>query len=50
MLASGQMLENGDNDDTDRGAWRRGTLFDEKIDPARTCEQAKVPDGYCYCK
>ncbi|KAG0290543.1 hypothetical protein BGZ97_006150, partial [Linnemannia gamsii] len=45
MLASGQMPEYGDNDDTDGGAWRKGTLFDEEIDPTRTCEQAKIPEG-----
>lgn len=50
MLASGQMPEYGDNDDTDGGAWRKGTLFDEEIDPTRTCEQAKIPEGYCRCK
>ncbi|KAF8942147.1 hypothetical protein BGZ47_006778 [Haplosporangium gracile] len=43
MLASGQMPEYGDDDDVDEGAWRKGTLFDEELDPARTCEQAKVP-------
>ncbi|KAF9412270.1 hypothetical protein BGZ94_001086, partial [Podila epigama] len=43
MLASGLMPLNGDSDDKDGGAWRRGTLFDEELNPGRTCEEAKVP-------
>lgn len=52
MLASGRMPEYGDDDgeEVDGGAWRKGTLFDEELDPARTCEQAKVPEEYCHCK
>ncbi|KAF9088209.1 hypothetical protein BGX29_000392 [Mortierella sp. GBA35] len=50
MLASGQMPAQGDEDDVDGGAWRKGTLFDEELDPSRTCEQAKIPDEYCRCK
>ncbi|KAF9271642.1 hypothetical protein BGZ68_003276 [Mortierella alpina] len=50
MLASGRMPENGDEDEIDGGTWRKGTLFDEKMDPARNCEQARVPDKYCKCR
>ncbi|KAF9582030.1 hypothetical protein BGW38_000749 [Lunasporangiospora selenospora] len=49
LLASGDMPENGDEDEVDGGAWRRGTLFDEELNPARTCEEAMVPDEYCHC-
>lgn len=49
MLASGIMPENGDKDDVD-GAWRRGTLFDEKLNPSRTCEEAQIPEEYCRCR
>ncbi|KAI1308405.1 hypothetical protein EDD11_004295 [Mortierella claussenii] len=47
---SAKIPEGGDNDDVDGGEWRRGTLFDEELDPARTCEQAKVPEEYCSCR
>ncbi|KAK3825146.1 MAG: hypothetical protein J3Q66DRAFT_327056 [Benniella sp.] len=50
MLASGVMPENGDKDDVDGGAWRRGTLFDEKLNPSRTCEEAQIPEEYCRCR
>ncbi|KAF9571368.1 hypothetical protein EC968_000684 [Mortierella alpina] len=50
MLASGRMPENGDDDEIDGGSWRKGTLFDEEMDPARNCEQARVPDEYCKCR
>ncbi|KAG0366796.1 hypothetical protein BC939DRAFT_503740 [Gamsiella multidivaricata] len=50
MLASGAMPEAGDDDDVDGGAWRSGTLFDEELNPGRTCEQAKVPEEYCKCR
>ncbi|CAO3572089.1 unnamed protein product [Mortierella alpina] len=50
MLASGRMPLNGEDDEVDGGSWRRGTLFDEEMDPARNCEQARVPDEYCKCR
>ncbi|KAF9930870.1 hypothetical protein FBU30_011159 [Linnemannia zychae] len=50
MLASGKMPALGDEDDIDGGSWRKGTLFDEELDPSRTCEQAMIPDEYCRCK
>ncbi|KAF9946319.1 hypothetical protein BGZ72_000427 [Mortierella alpina] len=50
MLASGRMPENGDDDEVDGGSWRKRTLFDEEMDPARNCEQARVPDEYCKCR
>ena len=54
MLASGQMPEQGDNTedevDGDGGAWRKGTLFDEELNPSRTCDQANIPAEYCRCK
>ncbi|ORZ04570.1 hypothetical protein BCR41DRAFT_389926 [Lobosporangium transversale] len=50
MLASGKMPKHGDEDGVDGGNWRKGTLFDEELDPGRTCEQARVPEEYCSCR
>ncbi|KAG0324061.1 hypothetical protein BGZ99_002251 [Dissophora globulifera] len=50
MLASGVMPEKGDDDDLDGGAWRKGTLFDEELNPSRTCEEAKIPEEFCHCR
>ncbi|KAF9578075.1 hypothetical protein BGW38_006334 [Lunasporangiospora selenospora] len=50
LIASGNMPEKGDQDEVDGGIWRRGTLFDEELNPARTCEEALVPEEFCRCR
>ncbi|KAG0083068.1 hypothetical protein BGZ93_010453 [Podila epicladia] len=50
MLARGVMPAHGDDDETDGGAWRKGTLFDEELNPGRTCEEARIPEEFCKCR
>ncbi|KAF8926692.1 hypothetical protein CPC16_002498, partial [Podila verticillata] len=46
MLARGVMPAGGDDDEMDGGEWRRGTLFDEDLNPGRTCEEARIPEEF----
>ncbi|KAG0225894.1 hypothetical protein BGW42_004048 [Actinomortierella wolfii] len=48
-VAAGNDASN-DGDEAGNGQWRQGTLFDETLNPGRTCDEALIPEEYCKCR
>ncbi|KAF9163933.1 hypothetical protein DFQ26_002005 [Actinomortierella ambigua] len=47
---SSKGISDDDDEEVNGGSWRRGTLFDETLNPGRTCEEARIPDEFCRCR